>query len=517
MSVEETTMANPMTQPGKTAPPSLDTREPPETMKFPDTPKFRGFFAPSRIEADVYDLEVEGRIPTELSGAFFRAAADTQYRPRFANDVYINGDGMIHMVRFENGHADLRTRYVRTRRFELERQARKALFGAYRNPCTDDPSVFGIDDGNANTSIIWHAGKLLALKEAALPYELDPMTLETRGVYDFSGQIPGRTFTAHPKHDPRTGELIAFAYNASGLPDRQIHLYEISASGKVRRSQTFEVPYSLMVHDWLVTRDHFVFTISPMIADAERLKTEAQYFVWDPNEATYVAIIPREEGVSGIRWFRSELLMETHSLNAWTAGDILVADHFITRSGWFSQFPMTTVGPLPERPPFLHRWMFDLTGGAAHWEDATDTYISEQLVDVPGDMPRVDPRALMERNRHAWIGAMHPSAPKCEIGPMGPPFNSLIHRDDSTGEQTVWSPGEHAAPEEPVFVPKSADADEGEGYLLSLVGRRDQNRHDLVILDALDLPAGPIATVKIPFRLRYGFHGTWVPAEELQR
>ncbi|MGW4912745.1 carotenoid oxygenase family protein [Streptomyces sp. NPDC004270] len=511
-------MATATTQPiGTPGQQPVSTQPPPETMQFPDTPKFRGFFAPSRTEADVYDLEVEGRIPPELSGAFYRAAADTQYPPRFANDVYINGDGMIHMVRFENGHADLKTKYVRTKRFELERQARQALFGAYRNPYTDDPSVLSIDDGNANTSIIWHAGKLLALKEAALPYELDPVTLETKGIYDFSGQIPGRTFTAHPKHDPLTGELIAFAYNASGLPDKQIHIYEISASGKVTRSQTFEVPYSSMVHDWLVTRDHFVFTISPMVADPEQLKREAQYFVWDPNQETYVAIIPREQGVSGIRWYRSEQLMETHSLNAWTDGDTLVADHFTTKSGWFSQFPITTVGPLPEKPPFLHRWTFDLTQGAAHWEDAIDTYRSEQLIASPGDMPRVDPRVLMEKNRHAWIGGMHPDVPKCDVGPMGPPFNSLIHRDDHTGETTFWAPGEHAAPEEPVFVPKSADAGEGEGYLLALIGRRDQNRHDLVILDALDIAAGPVATVKIPFRLRYGFHGTWVPDSELRK
>ncbi|MEV7978548.1 carotenoid oxygenase family protein [Streptomyces sp. NPDC086519] len=509
-------MAAVPTQPD-TTPPQVGTQPPPETMQWPDTPKFRGFFAPSRIEADVYDLEVEGRIPPELNGAFYRAAADTQYPPRFPNDTYINGDGMVHMVRFDNGHADLKTKYVRTQRFQLERQARQALFGAYRNPYTDDPSVAGIDDGNANTSVIWHAGKLLALKEAALPYELDPVTLETKGVYDFSGQIPGRTFTAHPKHDPRTGELIAFAYNASGRPDKQIHIYEISAEGKVTRAQSFEVPYSSMVHDWLVTREHFVFTIAPMVIDEEWMKRDEQFCMWDPSRDAYAAIIPREEGVSGIKWFRSERVMEGHSLNAWTDGDTLVGDHFVTKSGWFSQFPKTTVGLLPEQPPFLERWTFDLTRGAAHWDDATDIYRSEQLLTSPGDMPRVDPRVLMEKNRHAWVGGMIHEEPMCEIGPMGPPLNAIIHRDDSTGQQTHWSAGEHAAPEEPVFVPKSADADEGEGYLLTLVGRRDEMRHDMVILDALDIAAGPIATVKIPFRLRYGFHGTWVPAAELER
>jgi carotenoid cleavage dioxygenase-like enzyme len=93
---------------------------------YPDTAAFRGFFAPSRIEADLFDLDVDGEIPSELYGAFYRAAADTQFPPRYDNDIYINGDGMITMIRFERGHADLRTRYVRTQRFQLERAARRA-------------------------------------------------------------------------------------------------------------------------------------------------------------------------------------------------------------------------------------------------------------------------------------------------------------------------------------------------------------------------------------------------------
>ena len=483
---------------------------------WPDTRAFRGFFAPSRIEADVFELELEGTLPPELDGAFYRAAADTQFSPRREDDIYINGDGMITMLRFENGHADLRTRYVRTRRFQLERAARRALFGAYRNPFTDDPIVAGVDDGNANTSIVWHAGRLLALKEAALPYELDPVTLETRGVYDFDGQIPGRTFSAHPKIDPVTGEMIAFSYNSSGRPDPYINLYVISRGGQVTRSERFLAPYSSMVHDWLVTREHMVITFSPMICDWERLKDEPQYFVWDPPKGTHVAVIPRAEGVAGIRWFSSPLVMETHSLNAWTTGDSLVADHFVANSGWFSQFPKTTEGPMREQPPFAQRWTFDLRAGAPHWTASSATFTTEQLFDFPGDMPRVDPRALMEPTRHSWIGCMNPAlGPMPEFGPMGPPFNSIVHRDDHTGLQTGYFVGEHSAPEEPVFVPRGSG--EGEGWLLSLVGRRAENRNDMVVLDALDVGAGPVATIKIPFRLRYGFHGTWVPGDELRR
>lgn len=487
-------------------------------ISFPDTIAFRGFFAPSRVEADVHDLEVQGTIPPDLDGAFYRAAADTQYPPSDENDIYINGDGMITMVRFRGGHADLRTRFVRTERFTRERAARRSLFGAYRNPFTDDPSVAGIDDGNANTAVVWHHGKLLALKEAARPYELDPVTLETKGIWDFHGQLESRTFTAHPKIDPVTGQMIAFAYNSSGRPDSHVVLYEISPTGEITREQRFDAPYSSMMHDWLVTRDHLIFTFSPMISDWERMKDEPQYFMWDPPKGTHVAVVPRAEGVAGIRWFSSSLVMETHSLNAHSAGDIITADHFIADSGWFSQFPKTTVGPLREAPPIAQRWTLDMAQGSSSWTDERATYASELLFDHPGDMPRVDPRVLMSRNRHSWIGSLDLGlGPMPDFGPMGAPFNCLVHLDDDTGARTRFYPGPDSAPEEPVFVPKGGDSGEGEGYLISVVSRRLLNRNDIVVLDALDLAAGPIATITVPFRLRYAFHGTWVPGAELDR
>jgi carotenoid cleavage dioxygenase-like enzyme len=169
---------------------------------FPKSEHFDGFFAPVRAEADVFDLEVEGTIPTDLDGAFYRIGADNQFAPTREEDIYINGDGMVTMVRFKDGHADLRSRYVQTRRWKLERAARRALFSAYRNPFFYDPSVADeVDDGNANTALVWHGGRLLALKEGARPYELDPVTLETRGVWDFYGELESHTFTAHPKID----------------------------------------------------------------------------------------------------------------------------------------------------------------------------------------------------------------------------------------------------------------------------------------------------------------------------
>ena len=167
-----------------------------QSLHFPALLIYRGYAAPARIEADVYDLEVDGAIPAGLDESYYRLSADPQYPPLHGRDIFINGDGMVHRVDMRNGHSDRKTRYVRTPKFLAERAARRALFGAYRNPFTDDPAVAGLDGNTANTTAFWHHGRLYALKEAARPVCLDPETLETRGSWDFGGRLTAKTFTA---------------------------------------------------------------------------------------------------------------------------------------------------------------------------------------------------------------------------------------------------------------------------------------------------------------------------------
>jgi carotenoid cleavage dioxygenase-like enzyme len=489
--------------------------------RYPGSIHFDGFFAPMRAEADVFELEVEGTIPADLDGAFYRIGADNQFPPAREDDIYINGDGMVTMIRFRDGHADLRSRYVRTRRWQLERAARRALFSAYRNPFFYDPSVADeTDDGNANTALVWHGGRLLALKEGARPYELDPVTLETRGVWDFHGELESHTFTAHPKVDPVTGQMLAFAYNSSGRPDADIVLFEVDPSGHISRTQRFDAPYSSMIHDWLVTRDHIVIHFSPMISDYERMKTEPQYFIWDAALPAHVAIIPRAQGVEGIRWFSSDLVMQTHSLNAWSEGDTVFVDHFVTPVGWLGQFSKTTEAPITNGPPMLERWTFDMREGAPKPVIDGPKAQRERLYHNPCDFPTEDQRFMMSKLRHHWIGCFDPTLgpPPGGRTPMGgPPFNCLVHLDEDIGQPSVFFPGPNSSPEEPMFVLKHPDADEGEGYLISVIKRYDLNRSDIVILDALDIEAGPIATLKVPFRLRHAFHCAWISGADLDR
>ena len=195
------------------------------TQPFPQTMDFAGFNAPSRIEADIYDLIVEGEIPAEIDGRWYRATPDHQYPPSYVEDTYISGDGMISMFRIEDGHVDFKSRYVMTERLKNDRKARRSLYGRYRNPYTDDESV-RLTPGRsaANTTPVFHAGRLLATKEDGRPIELDPDTLATIGEYDFGGRLKSDTVTAHVRIDYDTGYMYLYGYEAGGLATRRRRL-----------------------------------------------------------------------------------------------------------------------------------------------------------------------------------------------------------------------------------------------------------------------------------------------------
>ncbi len=127
-----------------------------------------GSTLPFRMEVDLRDCEVEGRLPADLRGSFYRIGPDFQYPPRLPN-IPFDGEGHLGMFRFADGHVDYRSRYVRTQRYKAQAAARESLFGTYRNPYTDDPRVKGLSRGTANTSVVFHHGKLLVLKEDSPP------------------------------------------------------------------------------------------------------------------------------------------------------------------------------------------------------------------------------------------------------------------------------------------------------------------------------------------------------------
>src|SRR5690606_11629441 len=221
----------------------------------------------------------------ELEGALYKVGPDRQYPSRRTDDIFIDGEGMIHMFRFKGGQVDYLNRWVRTTRFEMQEQARRSLFGRYRNRYTNDPSVDpSVSMGAANTTAMFHAGKLYALKEDDHPYEIDPETLETIGKSDFGGQLASISFTAHPKVAPITDELLGFSYQARGDATRDFVFYLFDADGRLKNEIWFDMPFAGMVHDFAITDEWVVVPFFPMITDMDVVKGGGPYYQYHPDK-----------------------------------------------------------------------------------------------------------------------------------------------------------------------------------------------------------------------------------------
>jgi len=477
------------------------------SLRFPDTPTFTGFNAPVRIEGEIRDLEVEGEIPDGLEGAFYRCGPDFRFPPRLGDDINHNGDGVVSAFRFEGGRVHFAMRFVRTEKYEAEDAAGRGLIGLYRNPFTDDPALAGRDRSLANTNVLLHAGRLLAMKEDGLPYELDPHSLETRGRCDFGGRLRSRTFTAHPKIDPDTGEMIGFGYEAAGLASREMALQLIGPDGSLVREEFFEAPYVSFQHDFAVTERHIVFALMPATTSLERLKAGRTHWVFDPALPVKVGIMPRDGGVKDLRWFTATGRGLGHVQNAFSDGETVVLDIFVSERCQFPFIPNADGRGFDRgaSTPRLARWTFDLAANADGFEE-------EVLFPDFMEMPRTDDRYHTRPYRYGWCAVIDPARPVATAGTLGPGWNTIVRVDMARRGQDRWWVGEHAACQEPQFVPRRPGAPEGDGWLLVMLTRLGPQGYwsELVILDAERIPEGPVARIRLPIRLRGAIHGNWV-------
>jgi carotenoid cleavage dioxygenase len=353
-------------------------------------PYLSGNFAPVRSEDD-FELTVVGEIPAGLNGAFYRNGPNPQFDP-IDDYHWFAGDGMIHGFFVENGQARYRNRYVRTPKWILENATGRALWGAFGNPMTSDPSVAGKEDGGlANTNILWHAGRLMALEEGHPPMEMDPVTLESRG---YLNQYRGRV-TAHPKIDPETGEMVWFGYSSGEAPlNATVSYGTTDKAGVVTRREDFEAPYCSMVHDFLITRRHALFPILPLTGSLERAMKGLPPFAWEPEKGAFVGVMARDASVETLRWFQTEACYVFHPMNAWEDGDVIHAD--VMEYPTAPLFPNVDGSPGQASKARLVRWTFDLAA-------PSNQIKREPLDDLAGEFPRFDERRAGLPYRHGWF------------------------------------------------------------------------------------------------------------------
>jgi carotenoid cleavage dioxygenase len=472
---------------------------------FPNSMDFSGYNAPSRIECDIYDLVIEGTVPAEIAGSWYQCVPDPQFAPMLGHDTYLSGDGMVRMLRFKNGSVDFKQRYIQGERWKNERAARRSLYGLYRNPYTDDPSVRGKSRAVYNTTPIVHAGRLLALKEDSHAMELDPDTLETRGEWDFGGKLRSQTMTAHTRPDPRTGELLFFGYEASGLASRDVAFCVADRNGNLTREDWFQVPYCALMHDFAVTEQHVIFPVFPITADLARMKAGGAHWVWDATRESFVGIMPRDGGVADLRWFRGPPISAFHFMNAYSEGNHVYLDFGY---GKVAPFPFIreasgiTVKPEEMGGEFV-RWSFNLAKPGERWE--------QYVLGPGGDMPRIADKDNLVDYDVGYYQLFDPSVgPPLIAGPVGAGFNTIARLEVKSGKLTRLPMDQRSTVQEHVHIASRQPGHEG--YLAFLVDRHDENQTEMFVVEAAHLQRGPIARIKIPFRLRVGVHGNWVSA-----
>jgi carotenoid cleavage dioxygenase-like enzyme len=457
--------------------------------------KQRTNIAPIPFECDAPFLKITGELPRELNGTLYRNGPNPQFESPGAH--WFVGDGMLHAFHLENGRAAYRNRWIRTPKWLAEHDAGRALFGGFGRKLADAPVTL-TDGGVANTNIVFHAGRLLALEEAHLPTEIDPGTLATRGYHDNGGRLRG-AFTAHPKIDPITGELVFFSYNASGPFTPTLSFGTIEAAGKLTRLNRFEAPYASMVHDFIVTENHVLFPVLPITGSLDRARAGQPAYAWEPDKGAFVGVMKRSGDVKDIVWFRAESCYVFHVMNAWEDGNRIIAD--VMQCEEAPLFPHPDGRPTdPQKSRArLCRWSFDLAGNSDRF---TQTYLD----DLTGEFPRIDDRRAGLSNQHGWYACANPDAPV--FGTL----SGVAHVDDQGARKAIYLLPDGDTLSEPVFVPRRPEAPEGDGWLLSVVFRATTNCSDLAVFNAADIDAGPAALVHLGHRVPDGFHGNWVGA-----
>ncbi|HAB45100.1 MAG TPA: dioxygenase [Gammaproteobacteria bacterium] len=422
----------------------------------------RDNFAPTFEERTESDLKVIGQIPESLQGTLLRNGANPQSGE---SAHWFLGNGMLHGVRIEAGQAKwYRNRYVKT--------------PLYLKP--DGDVMDGLGDmtmSAANTNVIQHAGKIMALEEGHWPFVVSN-ELETVGPNNYGGKLEG-AMTAHPKICPETGELLAFSY---GMTPPYLTYLRASASGELLQTEQIEVPGATMIHDFNVTRNFVIFMDLPAVWNFEGMATTGLPILWDESYGARLGVMPRNGGNADVVWYEIDPCYVFHPLNAYENGDKIVID--VCRMD-------DTMKPGSGAPPMLYRWTIDQASGRV-----TETQLDDRVV----DFPRVADAVVGLKHQFGYCAAFAGSAPYGE---------GLIKYDleAGTSEYRHLDGGQAS---EAVFVKDPTASGEDGGFLLSYVYQPEIDQSEVLILNAQDMLGEPVARIQIPARVPAGFHGNWI-------
>ena len=455
-------------------------------------------FASLAEEHDYAIEEIDGRVPASLRGTLFRNGSGRNELAGQWFPHWFDGDGMVQAIRFGDGAIRYINRYVATENYCDETRAQRIChrgFGKMR-PGGVLANALRQPGNVSNTSVVMESGRLLSLWEGGPPYELDPHTLETRGVATYGGAL--KAFSAHPKIDPDTGELFNFGIDYG--PTTTLTPYRVSG-GAVHKLPAVKLPYPLMNHDFVLTANHLVFCLGPILVRSLDMILGLTSFDgalhWDGGKPTLILLVPRD-GRGAVRWIETDAFFQFHFANGYESDGALTLDlacypDYLTigevlRTYWHSAWPAAGMASFT-------RLTVDLESGMVARRDFATGSASE--------FPRINPAWTGKCYRYAYLAC---NPPERSEGLQ----QQIAKVDLDSGAVAVHRFGATEYAGEPVFV-TTGGAAEDDGILVALVFDAAHNCSSIVGLDARDVAGRPLFTARLRHHVPYSLHGFFAP------
>ena len=454
-----------------------------------------GNFAPVAEEHTATGLEVIGRIPADLAGSFLRIGPNPQFIPDSALYHWFDGDGMLHGVEFKDGKATYRNRYIQTDGFLKEKAKGTWIWKGLQSMMAGDvkaPPEGGLSKNAANTALVSHNGTLYALWEGGEPHSVSLPELNTIARVNFDGKLK-HPFTAHPKVDVKTGEMMTFGY--SPMPPYVMYSV-VNPDGQIVHTTPITIPKGVMMHDCAITERHTIFLDMPLTFDIMRAMQGGKALAWEPENGTRIGVVPRMGSDADVKWFNVATGFVFHTANAWEDGDevVLLASRSET-TDVIGAAGNSSSGNAESMIGRLYEWRLNMKTGKA----------SERVLDKHhSDFTRINDDYAGYKTRYVY--SAHFDSRRSTM------FDALLKFDHETGQTQLHKFGPGRFGGEGAFAPATGGKAEDDGYLITFVWDENTQSSECVVIDARDFEAEPVARIKIPSRVPFGFHAGWVAA-----
>lgn len=448
------------------------------------------------LSYQVSAAEIDGAIPDSVRGTFYRIGPG---RNRLGDQVFghwFDGDGMVHGITFTDDGIWYRNRYVRTQKYLAESAAGKIVYRGFGHNAPGGvlKNIGRVPANAANTGLIWHGGRLLALWEGGRPWQIDPVTLETVGEFNYGDKLSLRDpFSAHGKVDPATG----YYYNhglSVGSKGPQINIYRINPEGELVARTGIPVKLAAFVHDFAFAGDYLVYFVHPVgfrnpLPFLSGWKAFNDCVRYNPDWGME-ALVVEAKTLKLVQRIRLDPFVVFHFGNAWQEGNKLLID--LIR---FEDFSVNQV-----LSDVFHG---ESDQGGQPWRYSLDLD-SAQVAAEPlpfacsGEFPQWDLRFSGQPTRWLYSAAI------VDNGTNGF-FNAIQRLDLQAGTQTLHDFGPGRFTSEAIFIP-TGEA-EGDGYLCCVVYDAAARRSDIVLLDARRDGLPQVARIPLHNPVPFGFHG----------